>query len=236
MGGTQEEPPGDTCPQTGATRREVVALVGGGVVVAGALGQTARADRLPPDLAFDVSRKGRRIGTHTVRFAPAGDGERVTSQVALAVKMAFVTVYRYGQTGEDEWRDGVLVRTRIRTNDDGEDSLVETEAGRGALAVSGPAGRYEAALGTMTDLNFWNEAITRQGHLIDGQTGELIRIAVRSEPTEKIPVLGQMIQARRFAMTGTKGRSGTIWYDQGGRLVKAVVVTRGETLGYELAA
>jgi hypothetical protein len=91
-------------------------------------------------------------------------------------------------------------------------------------------------LGTMTDLNFWNEAITRQGHLIDGQRGDLMQIAVRPEPAETIPVLGRMVQARRFAMTGTMGRSGTIWYDPDGRLVKAVVVTRGETLRYELAA
>jgi hypothetical protein len=234
-GGAHEEPPGDTRPRASATRRRAAALVGGGVAAA-ALGRTARAERLPSGLAFDVYRKGGRIGTHTIRFAPAGDGERVTSRVELAVKMAFVTVYRYEQTGEDEWRDGVLVRTRIRTNDDGKDTLVEAEAERGALAVSGPAGRHEAALGTMTDLNFWNEAITRQGHLIDSQNGELVRIVVQPEPTETIPVLGRTVQARRFVMTATKGRSGTVWYDPGGGLVKAVVVTRGETLAYELAA
>jgi Family of unknown function (DUF6134) len=235
MRGAQEEPPGDTRPGAAATRRRAVALVGGGVAAAG-LGRAARADRLPPDLAFDVYRKGDRIGAHTISFAPAGAGERVTSRVELAVKMAFVTLYRYEQTGEDEWRDGVLVRTRIRTNDDGKDSLVEAETRRGKLVVSGPAGRYEAALGTMTDLNFWNEAITRQARLIDSQSGELIQIAVRPESTEAIPAQGRMVQARRFAMTGTKGRSGTVWYDPGGRLVKAAVVTRGETLGYELAA
>jgi Family of unknown function (DUF6134) len=231
----QGEPPEDTRPWTPATRRRAVALVGGGFAAA-ALGRAARADRLPSDLAFVVYRKGSRIGTHTIGFAAVGGGERVTSRVELAVKMAFVTVYRYEQTGEDEWRDGALVRTRIRTNDDGRDFLVEAEAEGGALAISGAAGRYEAKLGTMTDLNFWNEAITRQARLIDSQNGELVQIAVRPEPTETIPVLGRAVQARRFAMTGTKGRSGTVWYDPDGRLVKAAVVTRGETLAYELAA
>ena len=38
-------------------------------------------------------------------------------------------------------------------------------------------------------------------------------------------------------MAATKGRSGTVWYDDaGGNLVKAIVLTRGETLNYELAA
>jgi hypothetical protein len=235
MRGAQEGTSGGARPPAAVTRRQAVALVGGGIV-AGALGRAVRARNLPSGLAFDVYRKGSRIGTHSVRFAAAGGGERVTSRVELAVKMAFVTVYRYEQAGEDEWRDGVLVRTRIRTNDDGKGFLVEAEAEGGALAVSGAAGRYEAKLGTMTDLNFWNEAITRQARLIDSQSGELVQIAVRPEPTETISVLGRAVQARRFAMTGTKGRSGTVWYDPDGRLVKAVVVTRGETLAYELAA
>jgi Domain of unknown function (DUF6134) len=235
MRGAQEAILWGTRPRAVATRRQAVALVGGGIV-AGALGRAVPAGSLPSDLTFDIFRKGSRIGTHTVRFAAAGGGERVTSRVELAVKMAFVTLYRYEQTGEDEWRDGVLVRTRIRTNDDGQDFLVEAEAEGGALAISGAAGRYEATLGTMTDLNFWNEAITRQARLIDSQNGELVQVAVRPEPSEAIPVLGRAVQARRFAMTGTKGRSGTVWYDPDGRLVKAVVVTRGTTLGYELAA
>ena len=45
---------------------------------------------------------------------------------------------------------------------------------------------------------------------------------------------GQPVEARRFSMTGTKGRSGTVWYDDAGSLVKAVVITRGETLEYQL--
>ena len=218
-----------------ATRRGVVALIGG-VAMAGALARAACAGQVPPDLAFDVLRKGSKIGLHTVRFAGTDAAERVTSHVELAVKMAFVTVYRYEQTGEDEWQAGVLVRTRIRTTDAGKDFLVEAEAEQGKLMVSGPAGVYAASLGSMTDLNFWNEGITRQARLIDSQHGELIQIAVQPDATETIPVLGRMVEARRFAMTGTKGRSGTVWYDQGGRLVKATVVTRGETLDYELAA
>ena len=47
-------------------------------------------------------------------------------------------------------------------------------------------------------------------------------------------VRGQAVEARRFSMTGTKGRSGSVWYDDAGSLVKAIVTTRGETLDYEL--
>jgi hypothetical protein len=53
--------------------------------------------------------------------------------------------------------------------------------------------------------------------------------------SERIEVLGRAIEAQRFPMATTKGRSGTVCYDDGGNLVKAVVLTRGETLNYELA-
>ena len=191
---------------------------------------------LPPNSTFDVYRKGSRIGLHEMRFEPSAEGLSVSSRVELAVKMAFVTVYSYQQTGQDVWRDGVLVRTRIDTNDDGKKTVVEAEARQEKLAVQGPTGSYETALGSMTDLSFWNDAITQGPPLIDSQTAELIHMAVQPDTIETIQVLGQPVEARRYAMAATKGRSGTVWYDSTNKLVKAIVVTRGETLGYELAA
>ena len=86
----------------------------------------------------------------------------------------------------------------------------------------------------MTDISFWNQAITQGPALIDSQTAELIKIQVEGGTKERIMVRGQFVEARRFSMTGTKGRSGGVWYDDAGSLVKAVVTTRGETLDYEL--
>ena len=104
---------------------------------------------------------------------------QVTSRLDLAVKVAFITAYRYEQTGEDDWQNDVLVRTRIKTNDDGKDSLVVAEVRDGKLAVTGRTGTYETALGAMTDLSFWNEAITHGQPVIDSQNGELIKIEVK---------------------------------------------------------
>ena len=88
----------------------------------------------------------------------------------------------------------------------------------------------------MTDLGFWNEAITRGPPLVDSQTGELIK--VRVEPRHQGADRGARanMETRRFNMAGAKGRSGTLWYDDAGSLVRAAVITRGETLDYELAA
>ncbi len=217
------------------TRRQATVLVGCGIA-AGAVKPTRASAAVPTDMLFDVFRKGDRIGTHAIRFTESGGALRVESQLDLTVKMAFITVYRYEQTGQDDWQDGALVRTSIRTIDDGKDTLVVATTREGKLVVEGPTGTYETSLGSMTDLSFWNEAITDAPPVIDSQSGELIKIAVQPDAIETITVRGQSISARRFTMAATKGRSGTVWYDDAGGLVKAIVLTRGETLAYELAA
>jgi hypothetical protein len=216
-----------------ATRRGAIGLIGGGLL-AGRLRPAMAA--APRDLAFDIYRKGEKVGEHEVRFASSSGGLRVTSRAELTVKVAFITAYRYEQLADDEWREDVLVRTRITTDDDGEKFLVTAEAQNGKLLVSGPTGGYALPLGIMTDISFWNLAITEQPRLIDSQSAELVPVRVKPDAIEAITVRGRTIQARRFAMTASRGRSGTTWYDEDGNLVKALVLTRGERLDYQLAA
>src|SRR3954452_7547040 len=221
---------GGVTPRLG--RRQAIALSGGGMAALG-FGKHAAATA-PTDLQLDVFRKGSPIGTHVIRFSQTGGTLKVASQVDLRVKVAFITVYSYRQTSNDDWEDEVLVRSRIQTNDNAKETSVEAEARDGQLAVEGPAGSYTTELGAMTDISFWNEAITRAPALVDSQTAELIKIQVEAATRERIVVRGQPTEARRFSMVGTKGRSGTVWYDETGSLVKAVVITHGQTLGYEL--
>jgi hypothetical protein len=222
--------PGGMTPKLG--RRHVIALAGSGLLAIGLMNRAAVAT--PRDIQLNVYRKGSPIGTHVIRFSQTGGTLKVVSQVDLRVKVAFITVYSYQQTANDDWANGVLVRTRIQTNDNGKDSLVEAEARDGRLAVQGPSGSSTTELGAMTDISFWNEAISRGPVLVDSQSAELIKIQVEAATRERIMVRGQAVDARRVTMTGTKGRSGSVWYDDAGSLVKAIVTTRGETLDYEL--
>ena len=223
------------CSSAGAParlgRRQAIALAGSGMVV-GFVNRVVAA--APANIQLNVYRKGSLIGTHVIRFSQTSSILKVTSQIDLQVKVAFITVYSYQQTANDDWENGVLVRSRIQTNDDGKETLVQAEVRDGQLAVQGPSGSSTTQLGAMTDISFWNQAITQGPALIDSQTAELIKIQVEGGTKERIMVRGQAVEARRFSMTGTKGRSGSVWYDDAGSLMKAIVTTRGETLDYEL--
>jgi hypothetical protein len=214
------------------SRRRTLAVIGGGLLAAGFGPAAAAAAR--PDRRFKVYRQGTAIGSHTVRFGAADGGMRVASRLDLAVKVAFVTLFHYRQTAEDLWRGGVLVQSRIETDDDGRKTRIVVERRDGKLAVEGRHGGYSVDLGAMTDLCFWHEGITRQRYLIDGKDGELTRIATGPGVEETIRVGDAIIAARRFTIKVSEKRSGTIWYDAAGNWVKARLNTRGETLDYEL--
>jgi len=218
------------------SRRRALAIAGGGLLaVAGTPGLLAHAATVEQDRRFKVYRKGSQIGTHSIRFSRQDDGSRLVHvDVDLAVKVAFMTLFRYRQEAEDRWRDGVLVGARVQTNDDGKSFQVAITEQNGRLAVDGPHGAYQVDLGIMTDLSFWNENIVRLSRLIDAKDGELGSVRIAPGTSDSIEVGGQRIQAQRFSMAASRKRSGMIWYDETGAWVKASLNTRGELLDYEL--
>ncbi|MGD9508045.1 MAG: DUF6134 family protein, partial [Geminicoccaceae bacterium] len=183
-------------------RRRLLTAAGGGAL---AMAFAGTAWSMPANRVFNVSRKGSVIGTHAIEFVGDAESLKVANRIELAVKIAFVTAYRYEQRGEDEWRNDVLVRTRIETNDDGENTLVVAESRDGKLAVQGPNGSFTTPLGAMTDISFWNQAITRGAPVIDSQSGDLIDITIKPSSHENLDVLGKPVETERFPMVGTRG-------------------------------
>lgn len=216
------------------TRRTLLAT-GAAVLVPG-LVDGARADTVPRDLAFTVRRKGAVIGEHIASFAREGGVLRVESRVDLRVKLAFVTLFSFRQDAVDRFEDEVLVASDVATDDDGDRSRVQARADDGTLRVAGRAGETAAPLGILTDLCFWDRRIVANDQLVDSQTGAVSPLDCRPGVAETIAVLGTTISAERFDLVTSKSRSGTIWYAEDGRLVKAIVRTRGEVLEYELKA
>lgn len=221
-------PPGSG-PQL--TRRVAAGLLAGGVVTA-ATGGLAAA--LPADRTFRVFRKGANIGSHSVRFEEKSGRLIVRSEVGLVVKIAFITAFRYEQTALDQWRDGVLVASRVRTNDDGEESRVVVEAVDDRLVVRGPGNDYRVDLGAMHDLSFWNQDITRLSRLIDAKDGDLTDVRVKPPVEDAVELAGTRVPAWRYEFRVSRRRSGSIWYDAEGAWVHGRLNTRDEVLEYRL--
>jgi len=210
-------------------------LAGAGAGWLGA-GRASATPAHPLDRSFAIFRDGDEIGRHEVRFRALAGGLEVTTDIDVAVKVAFITAFRFDQEAQDHWQDGLLLESRVATNDNGTRSETKLYARGDNLSVEGGIENrvLRVPLGTMTDIAFWNLDIVRQRALVDVQHATLTGVAARHAGSEEIEVGGTRITAERYTIDAESGRNGDIWYDAAGNWVKGVMVTRGERLDYRL--
>lgn len=198
-------------------------FVGAAVLAMVALSALApvRAAPNPGDgtLRYTVLRDGDPIGTHAFRFRKDGDAVEVAVTTDIAVKMAFITLYRFRHDAHETWRGGRLVGLKSETDDDGtEHSLVVTAAGDG-LQVVGDGDRRRVPK-TIIPASLWNPDIVRDGKSVVLNTldGTTMKITVEDLGPETVTVENSPVEARHYAVKGDLERE--LWYDADGRLVK----------------
>ncbi|MBL0929389.1 MAG: hypothetical protein IBJ15_04615 [Alphaproteobacteria bacterium] len=130
----------------------------------------------PPTLEFDVLRDGAPIGKHRVTIERDGTETRATIEIDMAVRLAFVTVYRYTHRSTELWREGRLVSLDARTDDNGTRTQVSARATDAGLATDGSGGRYDAPAETVPT-SYWNREKVMRSPLLDTQSGKLIDVS-----------------------------------------------------------
>lgn len=139
----------------------------------------APLDSVPPSgsLSFGIWRGGVRIGVHSYAFRHAGDDLIVEQHVALAVRLGFVTLYRFSGKRLEVWRDGRLIKFDSETDDDGTYHRVRAEVSEDGLVVEGDSGtRYLPA--DAMPFGLWNRAALRGAPIFSDETGTPMRLTV----------------------------------------------------------
>jgi len=134
------------------------------------------ATAAPRTLEFDVLRDGAPIGTHRVTIAHDGGDTRATIEIDMAVRLAFVTIYRYTHRSTELWRDERLVSLDARTDDNGTRTHVTARATDAGLAIDGSGGTYIAPADTVPT-SYWNREKVMRSPLLDTQSGKLIDVS-----------------------------------------------------------
>ena len=91
---------------------------------------------------FSVLYKGHRIGAHTILYSSESGGTRVDTEIHLAMKIAFFTVFAFSHRSEETWRDGQLMFLKSTTVEHGETLCVEgaqTPDGFRVVSEGGPS-------------------------------------------------------------------------------------------------
>jgi Family of unknown function (DUF6134) len=170
--------------------------------LAAALTTTTR----PSDLRFTVMRGRSKIGIHTVEFRPRPAGLAVNTVIDLAVRVVFITVFRYQHECEDLWASGQLVSLRSRTNEDGKRYAVEAMAEPDGIRVVGPGGPLVVGSRLLTSNSLWDPLLVDQQRLIDAQHGGEIGLVVHRRGAESLMLAGSgKLQALILGLFGNAG-------------------------------
>jgi hypothetical protein len=71
------------------------------------------------DLRFRALRHGSPIGEHRVTFQPDGDRVAVETHIDIAVKVLFLTAFRFKHEAQEIWDSGRLASVNSTTDDSG---------------------------------------------------------------------------------------------------------------------
>lgn len=212
------------------SRRTILGLIAVASVIA-ALAAAFPAHAATETLRYWVKRDGTPIGEHVVTFDREGDRTTVSLKTDLAVKVAFITAFRFEHESTETWKDGQLVALSSRTNDDGTNHEVSAAAGpEGLTVVADGVSRVVPADTLVHDQ--WNPANLQRDTLLSIFDGQPMQVSFTKGPTESIDVDGKTMEATRWQASGDLDR--TFWFDAEDRLVKVRFESRGSTVTYEL--
>jgi hypothetical protein len=194
-------------------------LLGAGFLVLAltvALPAAEAADLKDGTLSFKVFRDGDPIGTHTVTARHEGGDLILDIAVAIKVKVAFVTAYRYEQTRREVWRDGRLIAFESDTNDDGKKAKTSGKLEGDMLVVTGPDGTQKVRPDIVPN-SWWNPELAKQSELLSTFDSKVLKVQAEDAGEESVDTAGGPVKAHRFVLSGEVERE--VWYDADGRWV-----------------
>ena len=197
-------------------RRRALGLLalGGAMAIAGR-GQAASSDGTSRPLRYLAYVDGNRSGIQDIEFVPREHGFTVMTSLCIRLELAFVTLYRLQQTGQEDWKDGRLLAFEYITNDDGDTTHVTAQRdGSGNFVVNGQNGQ-KTYPGDAACASFWSNGILNRRQLIDPLTGELAGLSIRSLEQKSARIAGKTIRGSGYAFQTFI--DGTLWFDEHGR-------------------
>lgn len=164
-------------------------------------------------LAFAVYRGNDKVGEHVMRFARAGGGLNVSTEVEMRVRLGPVPVFRYAHTATERWQGDRFTSLTTRTVTNGKVEQVVAEASSSGVAIEGPSGRLSAPA-SAAPLTHWNTAAFDRP-LFNPQLGKLMQIRASRAGGGTVELAnGQSLPATRWTLRGEAEIDN--WYDSAG--------------------
>jgi len=183
---------------------------------------------------YDIYRKNKRIGKHSVSFKQVKDGWEVTNKLRIKVKFLFIVAYKLEYDSTSYWVEDQLQWVRAKVNDNGRklkmSGAVEDATFRWTNIEDE---QFEVPVGDgYLPTNHWNTAILDETRVLNTLTGNQDTIAITSGGWETLETEEGPVLAEKLVYSGDlTNRS---WYDPDGRWVSLAFEGKdGSTIRYK---
>jgi Family of unknown function (DUF6134) len=165
-------------------------------------------------------------------FERTGDTVGVKIATAIAVKIAFITVYRFEHSAHETWKADRVVALQSKTNDDGTNHKVDVAISGGTLLVNAD-GQETRIDPNIVPGSLWNIRLLKQGLVLNSLDGSQMPVTVKDLGDERIKVRGAAAQAHHYHIDG--GLKRDVWYDANQTLVRVMFAAKdNSSIVYEL--
>jgi len=183
---------------------------------------------------FDVYLDDKKVGKHRFEVSEEGGVKQVQSEANFAVKILFISAYRYEHSAAERWTDNCLIELDAKTNANGKRVQVSGEQTSAGFVVQNGSKPVELPECVMT-FAYWNSEFLDQPRLLNPQTGEYVNVVVEQAADEMLEVRGQKVVASRFQLTA-EDVDLTLWYsDDDEWLALESVAEGGRIIRYKLS-
>ena len=183
-------------------------------------------------IRFEVLRKGKPFGFHTVRFDAADEnGFTATAEVELTAKFGPIVAYKYRHDSVETWEDGQLVGLNAITRKDGKDLIASAERTTNGLSVTGTnyEGTYPAEI---IPANHWNVSQLYLDTMLSTEGGQPLDVVVENLGRETLTIAGTPVETTKIKLASDL--TVFLWYDDQGRWMKLSFTARGQLIEYVL--
>jgi hypothetical protein len=221
------------------TRRRVLATLPAmaGLVAAGGILQRAAPARAALGFSFQppigrfiytITRDNDPIGTQKLEFTAEGaDGLLVVTDVDIDVRILGLSVYRFTQHIEERWQGGKLYALTSRTDDDGDERLVEL--GREGDRLKGHFNSKARDVdGNLIPSTLWHPNAINQTAVLDTVRARVHQVTVTDKGRVAVVLPTGQLDARRYAFNGELNRD--VWYGPDATILVAEMKAKDDSI------
>ena len=182
---------------------------------------TLKAAEIPQDYAFEILRKGKKIGTHYIRFSSSEEGLKVDIDITIKVKIGPITVYAYQHNNSELWREGQLRAIETKTDENGKDHFISGVATSEGFKVNSKSGEILLPAGIMPT-SYWQTDFTDNALLLDTQRGTALNVIITEQSYDESVTAAQYRVAGDLKLDLWYGedRLRKLTFDNGGTLIE----------------